>query len=225
MERLRLTRTESRRVLTWQGWVLLLGILALILWQLLMNVYPFLSKSAPIQGEILVVEGWLPDLGLENARSHYEAGSYRRMLLTGGPLLQGYYLAEYQTYARMARATLEAMGMAPELLVEVPAPPAKRNRTYASAQAIRQWLERNGEADTPFDVFTQGPHARRTWLLYRLAFAEERPIGIIASAQENYDSNRWWSSSEGLRSVIIETIGWFYARFLFHPAQTSSHSE
>ena len=206
------------------GWTLLLGALALVLWQLLVNVDPFLSKSAPIQGEITVVEGWLPDEGLRKAKAYYEAEGYRRMLLTGGPLTMGYHLAQYKTHARMARATLEAIGMAPKLLAEVPGPPVKRDRTYASARAIRQWLESNGEANTPFDIFTQGPHARRSWLLYRKAFSGGRPIGIVSYPPDQYDPNHWWTTSEGLRSVIAETIGWLYAQFLFQPVQPSGEA-
>jgi hypothetical protein len=124
--------------------VLVLALLGAAVWGLAHQLYGYLAKTEPVGGEFLVVEGWLPDEGLRQARRRFEEGGYRRMLVTGGPLLKGYALARYNTYAALAAATLADMGLNPALMVEIPGPPVLRDRTYASARAVSDWLAANG---------------------------------------------------------------------------------
>ena len=37
-------------------------------------------------------------------------------------------------------------------------------------------------------------------------------FGIIAVEDQDYDSKRWWESSDGVRTVIGEMIAYVYAR-------------
>jgi hypothetical protein len=160
-----------------------------------------------VGGEFLLVEGWLPDEGLRQAMRRFEEGGYRRMLVTGGPLLKGYALTRYQTYAALAAAALADMGLNPALMVEIPGPPVLRDRTYASARAVGDWLAANGFGAGRLDILTQGPHARRTWTLYQLALGPGWTCGVIAVPPLDYDPGRWWLSSEGVDAVIGEAIG------------------
>ena len=68
-----------------------------------------------------------------------------------------------------------------------------------------------------FNVLTEDPHARRTWLLFREAFGRENQIGIISAKNPDYDAAHWWRYSEGVRGVIDETTAYLYAKFLFWP--------
>jgi hypothetical protein len=40
-------------------------------------------------------------------------------------------------------------------------------------------------------------------------------VGIIAVPNPDYDAQRWWRYSEGLKDVISESFAYLYARFFF----------
>jgi len=99
---------------------------------------------------------------------------------------------------------------------------SKKDRTYHTALAAKQWLADKKIAAQSFDVMTLGPHARRSRLLYEKAFGGDFKIGIISLEDLEYDKAHWWRSSEGVREVIGETIAYVYARLLFHPSDPAS---
>ena len=74
------------------------------------NAYPFLAPSRPAYGEVLIVEGWMPDAELEQAIRVFDTHDYQLLVTTGGPLLIGSFLSEYSTYAQAHRGELEATG-------------------------------------------------------------------------------------------------------------------
>lgn len=201
-------------MLTLQGWGLVLIGLALLIWMGIANVYPFLSISAPIEADVLVVEGWLPDAVLKKAIAEFNQGNYRMLITTGLPLSKGYYLVEYDNFAELTAATLLRMGVESDKLVAVPAPRTTRNRTATSAMALRQWLDESNLQPSGINVYSLGPHSRRSWLLFRKALAPDTQVGVIAARPVNYNPTRWIKSSEGVRSVISETIGYLYARLI-----------
>ncbi|MBI2949984.1 MAG: YdcF family protein [Verrucomicrobia bacterium] len=184
-------------------------------------IFPFLAVSHPIGGDLLVVEGWVPDYSLAELRAEFDRGGYKLLVVTGNPMLKGEALSEYKNYADLTKAILLKHGWPEEKLVAVPCPEALRNRTYTAARALKDWIAKSGKPIRSLTVFSRGPHARRTWLLYRLALHGRAEVGIIASQDLRYDGNRWWTTSEGVRDVIDETIAYLYARFLFRPAQTN----
>jgi hypothetical protein len=106
--------------------------------------------------------------------------------------------------------------LASNAVVAVPAPESRLDRTYQSALALRKWFEETGPPVKAINVVTIGAHARRTRLLYQHAFGDGVAIGVIAVPHADYDSQRWWKFSAGLREVIGETSGYAYAK-LFPP--------
>jgi hypothetical protein len=111
--------------------------------------------------------------------------------------------------------------MDPKLVQPVPSPTQYRNRTYASALALRQWIELHKVGVTGFNLMTVGVHARRSQLLFQKAFGDKVRVGIIAVPDREYDARRWWQYSEGVKEVISEGAGYLYARLFFHPGQTA----
>lgn len=210
-----LKRKESR-VLTWRGWTLLLLSLSAALALLAVSIHPFLAVTRPVHGDILVVEGWMPDHRLEATVALFNEQGYRLLVTTGGPLVKGHYLSAYGTEAALTAATLHKLGLARERIVAVSSPPARRDRTFESALALRDWLSRSDPAVKSLDVYTKGAHARRTWLLFQEALGSDIAVGIIA-AQPDYDADRWWTTSSGVRAVVGESVAYLYARFLFFP--------
>ena len=220
-----LKRKESR-VLTWRGWSLLLLFLGVALLLLAVSIHPFLAVTHPVDGDILVVEGWMSDNRLETAVALFNERRYRLLVTTGGPLGKGHYLSTYGTDAELTAATLHKLGLARDRVVAVAAPPASRDRTFESALALREWLSQSDLAVRSLDVYSKGAHARRTWLLFQKALGSHVAVGIIA-ADPDYDAERWWTSSNGVRAVVGESVAYLYARFLFspHAEETAPHEQ
>jgi hypothetical protein len=66
---------------------------------------------------------------------------------------------------------------------------------------------------------TLGAHARRTRLLFEKALPKEASVGIIAVENQDFDASHWWRSSQGVRTVVGEIIGYAYARLVFWPGK------
>lgn len=208
-----LTRHRQCRVPTWRGAALLLLLLAAMAAGLGRHLLGALSPTERVAGGILVVEGWLPDYALAEAMEECRRSACRRIHTTGGAVPRGSALLAYGTHAEIAAAVLRHLGMPPDAVVAVPTPPTAKDRTHASAVALREWLAGAGIRPGAVQVVTLGAHARRTRLLYQKAFGETVPIGIVAVPSRDFEAERWWASSEGVRVVMAEGIAYLYARF------------
>ncbi len=71
--------------LTLKGWVFF-GLVSLsCMLVIFSNIYTFLSVNAPLpQADVLVVEGWLPDYGIQGAIAEFENRGYQKVTTTGG---------------------------------------------------------------------------------------------------------------------------------------------
>jgi len=176
------------------------------------GAYPFLAVNDPLNNGALVVEGWVPDYALQQAIAEFKQDHYRKIYVTGGPLGTGSYLAEYKNFAELGAATLVRLGLETNSLEAVPAPKVRLDRTFASALALRKWLDQQRATETNFTVMSMGAHARRSRLLFEKALGKGCRVGIIAVEDQDYDSKRWWTSSEGVRGVTGEVIAYLYAK-------------
>lgn len=201
---------------TWRGWLLLLAVVAILATVALRNAYDFLAMNAPLPGGILVVEGWGPDYFMDDAVKIYQNGHYDGLYATGGPVETGVVLTKYQTYAEIAAATLEHFGADPNTVHAVPADAVARDRTYTEAMALKRWLWDHHMNVASITVVSVGAHARRSHLLYEKAFGDGVKVGVISIKDRDFDTQHWWRSSAGFRTVTDEMIAYFYARFLFH---------
>lgn len=211
MERGQLVRPRTLVVPTWRGGLLLLVSCGLLAGIAIRTVHPFLAVTDRVPARVLVIEGWIPDRALRAGLEEFRRGGYRELLLTGGPLESGAPLSEFGSFAELARATLVRMGAPAEVLHAVPAPAVQRDRTFASAVALRDWLRRQGRSSEPFNVVSDDVHARRTRALFERAFGGRAEIGIIAVPDPRFDGASWWRSSQGFRTVTDEVIGYLYA--------------
>lgn len=210
-----LIKRKETWVLAWRGWFLLLGFLIVTLALLAVSIHPFLAMTRPVHGDILVIEGWMPDSALEVIALLLEQ-DYDLVVTTGGPLEKGSHFAEFSTSAELTAASLRELGIDRHLVVAVAAPPTTRDRTYTSALALKDWLRRSPSPVKSLDVYSLGAHARRTRLLFQKALGDDVGVGVIA-ADPDYDVDHWWSSSKGVRTVVGEVVAYLYARFLFFP--------
>src|SRR6266851_61060 len=88
----------------------------------------------------------------------------------------------------------------------VPAPDSMRDRTFLSAVVVREWAKRSGLNFEALDVFSTGAHARRSRILYRLAFGPKIKVGVFAVKSPDYDAEAWWRTSHGAEEVVQQAI-------------------
>lgn len=209
--RIRLFKRQEVWRLTTPGWVIAIALIASIMFLSITNLYPFLAVTSRVKADILVVEGWVTDYALQQAYSEFQNNSYRQIFTTGGPIERGFYLGKYNNFAEIGAVTLKKLGVQNDKVVAVPTPDVIKDRTHASAVAFRQWLSNTNFQLTSINLLTSDAHARRSWLIYQQVLAPKIKVGIISAKPENYNPNKWWSSSEGVRTVMSETIAYIYA--------------
>ena len=202
---------------TWRGWLALLLMCVAAAIVMVRGGYDFLAVNDPCPGGVLVIEGWAPDYALQETMLEFRRHPYAKLYVTGGPIEKGAPLCEYKTTAEFTVATLLRMGMTSNTVQAVPMPETRQDRTYTSALILKHWLRTQGGVPGQINLMTGGAHARRSRLMYEMAFGPEVQIGIVAIPNREFDPQRWWTSSAGVRTVLSELIAYGYARFVFHP--------
>jgi hypothetical protein len=212
-----LVRRRTILLPTFRGCLIILLATALVLFWVFRGLHPFLAVNDPISDGILVVEGWTPDYGMELARDTFRRDHYDRIYVTGGPIEYGMHLSAFQTYAQLGAATLVKLGLDSNVVQAVPGPLVIQDRTYYSALSLKKWLLEHGITPTRILLLSDGPHTRRSRLLYQMAMGKAVKVGSMAIPPKDYDEKHWWRYSAGVRSVISESVAYVYARFLFFP--------
>jgi len=218
MNRFRLITIRECRVLTPIGWGLLSMVVGAVTVSLVLFAYPFLAPTQPVDGEVLVVEGWLPDYALEKVKDRFQYGNYKLLITTGGNLTIGHHLSKHKTWAEVAAATLHAQGVPLGKIILAPTiTTPRKDRTYDTALVVKKSLSEKGFNQTSIDVVSLGAHSRRTWLMFKRVFPLVN-VGVVTLDPKDYDITQWWISSAGVRDVISEAIAYLYARLIFSPS-------
>lgn len=216
-----LIRLRNLWIPTWRGWLLLLILTTLAGYVGLHSIHRFLAPDRAVVSDVLVVEGWVPYYALKRGLDLSVEQESRLLLLTGGTVRGEVNPEPGDTYANMALKRLKRVGGDLPHVHSVPSPELtpepERDRTYASALAVKKWLEGQGTSVNSINVLTMGTHARRTRLLFQKAFGSDVEIGVIAVPSREYDPEHWWQFSEGVKEVLSEGAAYLYARFLFQP--------
>lgn len=202
---------------TWQGWLVVLLLVAGAGLAATLLAYPFFAVNDRASSRIMVVEGWVPDYAMQQVVEVYKKGDLDKVYVTGVPLDYGAPLSEQGTYAEVGAEVLIKLGLPKEVVQAVPAPRVRQDRTYASAVSLARYLREAGIQVRSFNLVSMGPHARRSRLLFQKAFGPGVAIGVVSVPHADFDPARWYVSSAGVRSVINEAIAYAYARLLFWP--------
>ncbi|MDQ1334659.1 MAG: hypothetical protein QG552_1609 [Thermodesulfobacteriota bacterium] len=216
-----LVSKKERWGLTLWGWLFVCCLVIVTLAAAVFGVHPFLAVNEPVGGEILVMEGWMPDELVEKVIEIFKSEHYQRLVTTGGPLTYGSYLVGYKNCAEVAAASLKKLGLDERLIFVMPAPDVPTDNTYAAGVSLRDWLTKSGTAVRSLDICTMGPHARRTRLLFEKALGDDVKVGVFALESREYDPEIWWRTSKGVRTVLKEAVAYVYARFFFWPNSLS----
>ena len=165
----------------------------------------------------MVVEGWIHDFALDDAVTLYRAGNYSKIICTGVPIETGSYIQQFKSYPEMTANRLRKLGIPDKEIIVTVADETKTDRTYLAALALRQSFITYNMQETNIHLVTVGPHGRRSRMLFKKALGSDYSVGVTCLDDYSYDSEDWYKCSEGVRSVLSETIAYTYAMFFFHP--------
>lgn len=212
-----------RQRLSWRltiyGWLLVLGVVVLVCTSIALGIHGFLSYHNPVLARTVVVSGTLPDAALEKIVRKVGGDPDNLILTLGGPISRGSRLSNYRDYANLAAARIERIGQQNAKIVAIPSSSTEKDRVYASARALREWISRSNVDIESIDVYTMGVRGRRTRILFEMALGDEIAVGVISIDDPSYDHTRWWATSQGVRTVSGELIAYLYAKLFFWPDQ------
>jgi hypothetical protein len=216
-------RLAQRRTIWWPtgwGWGCLSGLIiaGLSLWWF--GSEAFLSSTHRVRPDLLVVEGWIGIEGLRSAKTEFESGGYRYLVTTSG-VTENHWGDQQWIYAKEAAKVLIRAGIPDSrIIVAIPLETGSQ-RTFESASATWRILQARGITPLDLNVFTLGPHARRSRLVFAKVFGSNTRIGDIGWMPASYSRQSWWQSSERASDLVKENAGYLYER-LFNSGRSSN---
>lgn len=206
---------------TWIGWCIVTAFLltSVIGWSNYGE--SFLASTHRVPADVLVVEAWIGPRGIRAAVDEFQQGSYRYIVASGG-LTSGFWEDQPSSYAVMAGREMVRLGIPKERLVVAASENTERRRTFESAVTVWRALRDAGIKPKAINVFTLGPHARRSALVFAKVNSQGPKIGVIGWVPTNYKTEPWWRSSERSREFVDETLGYLY-EVLFNSGRASNH--
>jgi hypothetical protein len=203
------------------GWLALLLMGAAGIVVVARNLHSFLAITEPVGARVLVIEGWLDHTQLDEAAAVFRSRGYERIVTTGGPI---YYWPDSHgpaTFAERAADYLKRL-LPDASITAAPAPDSMQERTFGSAVVVRKWAKRSDLNFEALDVFTAGTHARRSRILYRLAFGPKIKVGVFAVKSPHYDADAWWRTSYGAEEIVKQATALLWVQCCFWPPSPDS---
>jgi hypothetical protein len=179
---------------------------------LVLTINEFLSVSHRVDGNFLVVEGWVWNSpAIMEASEEFKHGQYTLLVTVEGPIESNEGTPVRDNTAMLAAEKLKDLGMDKSRIIVLAVPNVSRHRTYASAVTLRDWLRDSGTQTKGVNGFTIGPHARKSLVLFSRALGAGIPVGVIAGTDDTYNPDRWWMSARGIYMILRKLLGNFYA--------------
>jgi hypothetical protein len=169
----------------------------------------YLAVTDRSQADVLVVEGWIGRKGIHAAVDEFERGGYRFMVAAGG-LTSGQWEDKPDSYAEMAAREMIRLGVPQASILVATAEITESHRTFESAVAVWRILQQAGIKAQGINVFTLGPHARRSGLVFAKVNSNVGKIGVIGWLPMEFKEEVWWQSSDRSRELLEETAGYLY---------------
>jgi hypothetical protein len=208
-------KEKSCKAPTVWGWLVIVVIVVVSCALVVVNLNSFLSISKPIDAKVMVVEGWLPTYVLVMAAHEFKSKNYSMLFSTGTAIDKGDFFWEEKTFADMGAKAMRRIGLDSTIVFTVPASQVKVDRTFASACALKHWIDSCGVRIPKINVVSLGPHSRRSGLLFQKAFGNKTKVGMISYPDQTYDARTWWNSSNGFKTTIDEAVSYCYTKLVF----------
>jgi uncharacterized SAM-binding protein YcdF (DUF218 family) len=176
-----------------------------------------------LPAEVLVVEGWIGRDGIRAARTEFDEHGYQYIVTSGG-MTSGFWEDGLSNYAEMAAGELIRLGVPTDKIVVARATKTESHRTYESAAAVWRALEAKAIHPKTLNVFTFGPHAMRSALVFSKVNSGA-DVGVVAWIPSDYAALPWWRSSDRARELLEETAGYLYEALLNSGRRSNSPVE
>jgi hypothetical protein len=170
----------------------------------------FLSLTERRPAEILVVEGWIGREGVRAAATEFERGAYRYVVTSGGVSKAEGWTEGGWSYAQGAQQELIRSGVPESKIIIAPAVDVERQRTYESALAVWRKLQSLSIMPKFVNIFTLGPHARRSRLVFAKAEVSKTKVGVISWTPSCDQGVPWWYRSKRAKDLLTETVGYLF---------------
>ena len=207
--RLRLFR---QRTILWPTWICCFCILAIFLLGIFVCVFygeSFLAETNRVPADTLVVEGWIGRNGLRAAVEEFRRGGYLYIVATGG-LSYDCWDEEPRSYAQMAADYLIRIGIPRDRLIVAICEDTERLRTFESAVAVWRAMHAANIKPKGINLFTLGPHARRSAIVFSKVNSDIEKVGVIGWCPPEFQKEGWWWSSERSREFLDEAVGYLF---------------
>jgi hypothetical protein len=205
---------------TWLGAFCMIALLAgpMVWWYL--GGESFLSATRRLPAEVLVVEGWIGEEGVRAAAAEFRQHDYRYVVATGGVTSERWEPDRW-SYASLAERELIRSGIPRDQVIDASAGDVKNRRTYQAAVAVWRALQARGIQPKDVNVFTLGPHAARSRLVFAKVFGPGTRIGVVDWIPSDQVPGPWWRSSERAKELILETAGYLF-EFVFNSGRSQN---
>lgn len=213
-----------RRTTVWLptgvGWLVLLGLLLgpVVFWVLAGE--EILSADRVMTKEVLVVDGWIQEEPIQSAAQEFLRGGYQHVVAAGG--INGEKWSKFRwSNADIARKGLMRAGVPPEKIIVAQAPDPEAHRTYVTAQAVWRSLEANGPLPRSITVYSRGPHALRSRLIFQKVFGPTTEVGVVSWKPPGSETQRWWRDSSRADEFVRESCAFLW-EWLFDSGRRTS---
>lgn len=167
---------------TWSGWFVIGALLIIPLTWWFAFGESFLALTQRYPAEVLVVEGWIGRDGVRAAEAEFQRLGYQYIVATGNPEHEGWE-DPLSSYAEMTERELIRSGVPSDRIIVASARDTQRQRTYESAVAAQRALQAKGIRPQALNVFTKGPHARRSRLVFAKILGRPRRSELLVGAR------------------------------------------
>ena len=207
---------------TWVSWFLIVATSLILTAGWFTNGESLLASTHRRPADVLIVEGWIGREGIRAAVTEFEHGGYQYIISTGGLTSGRWGDDQPVSYAEMAAREMIRLGVPKERIMVATAEFTESRRTFESAIAVWRALRDLRVRSKGVNVFTFGPHAGRSFLVFAKVLGSETKVGVIAWLPPDYKTEPWWRSSERSRELLEETVGYLYEVLLNSGRQSNA---
>jgi hypothetical protein len=217
--RLPLVKRETirHRILLCSIWIFLLLVIPGMAWFCSAGE-SFFSLTRRLPAEALVADGWIGRDGIRAAGEEFKLGGYEYIVVTGDMTEEQ---RDHSDNAVSAEQELIGLGIPKDRIITAPSSHVAHQRTFVSVAAAWKALENKGVRPKVLNVFTLGPHARRSRLLYAKVFGPATQVGVIAFVPPEYEVEPWWLSKQRTLCLLKELVGYPF-EILLNSARSSN---
>lgn len=160
-------------------------------------IQKWLHVNAPIETNLLIVEGWIRPHHHNKILEVYKKSKIEKILITGHPINNS---SAYKSNSEKTRSALINLGIPRERIEYIVNDIDALSKTYSLASGAVKWMNENQYSSA--NILTLSFHSRRTSLSFKKASSKNMQFGVISI-----------NSYTHRKRTIKELIGNFLIRF------------